>query len=190
MSCRCRPGRCQNQRMALERANISVLRRSARTHRTLAQIDFLESRAWGGRVVVEERPLSDRLADGALDVALAEIVAAFELLVEPFEHPARLLACAARPFHGHVIAALFGDNTEAAFDQRQVLSVLSEQHRSQLVVLERKDNLGGCRFVGSGRRRDHGIRRAQVFFKLLSRQRRVHDSRRPTQRKDCCCRPR
>src|SRR5262249_32756180 len=119
-----------------------------------------------------------------------EIVAALELLVESFKHPARLFTGAARTLHSDVIAALLGDDTEAAFDQRQVLSVLSEQHRRQLVVLEREYDLCGCRFIGSGRGRDYGVRRAQGCFKLLSRQRRVHDFRRSRRRKDYWFRPR
>ena len=153
--------------MALERADIGVLCGGARAHRALAQIDFLESRARGRRVVVEQRALRDRLADGAFDVALAQIVAALELLVEPFQHAARLLAGAARALDGDVIAALFGDDAEPAFDQREVLSVLSEQHRGEPVVLEREHGLRGGRFLGGGGGRDHGIRCAQGGFKLL-----------------------
>jgi len=103
--------------VALERANICILCGGARTHGTLAQIDFLEIRAWSRRVVVEERTLRDRLANGALDIALTQIVTALELLIKSFEDAARLLTCAARTFYRDVIAALFRHDAEAAFDQ-------------------------------------------------------------------------
>src|SRR6185437_12026715 len=95
----------EHQRMALERADIGVLRRRARPHRALA-----------GRVVVEQRALRDRLADGAFDVALRKIVAALDLLVQALEHAARLLAGAARTVDGDVVAALFGDHAKPALD--------------------------------------------------------------------------
>ena len=82
----------EHQLMALERADIGVLRGGARAHRALAQVDLLEGRPRARRVEVEQRALRDRLPDGAVDVALAQLVAALELLVEHFEHAARLLA--------------------------------------------------------------------------------------------------
>ena len=148
--------------MALERADIGVLRGGARAHRALAQIDFLEGRPRARRVVVEQRALRDRLADGAFDVALAELVAALDLLVEAFQHAAGLLAGAARAFDGDVIAALLGHHAEAALDQREVLSVLAEQHGGEPVVLEGEHDLRGGSFLGSGGGRDRGIRCAQV----------------------------
>ena len=54
-----------------------------------------------------------------------------------------------------VIAALFRHDAEAPFNQRQVLPVLSEQDRSELVVLEREYDLCCSRFLGSGSGRDH-----------------------------------
>ena len=124
----CGPG-AKHQRMALERADIGVLRGRARTHRPLAQIDFFEGRTWRRRVIVEQRALRDGLTDGAFDVALAQIVAALELFVETFQDAARLLAGATRALDGDMIAALFRDHAEPALDQREVLSVLAEQHR-------------------------------------------------------------
>ena len=64
-----------------------------------------------------------------------EFVAALDVLVEAFQHAARLLDGVARAFERDVIAALLGDDAEPALDQRQVLAVLAEQHRG----------VGGCR---------------------------------------------
>ena len=68
----------EHQLMALERADIGVLRGGARAHRTLAQVDLLESRPRARRVEVEQRALRDRQPDRALDVALHQIVAALD----------------------------------------------------------------------------------------------------------------
>ena len=76
-----------------------------------------------------------REPDRALDVAGRELVAALELLVEAFEHAARLLDGVARAFERDLIAALLGDDAEPALDQREVLAVLAEQHARR----------GGCR---------------------------------------------
>ena len=105
--------------------------------------------------------MRDRLPDRALDVALAEFVAALDLLVKAFEHAARLLAGAARAVDGDVIAALLGDDAEAALDQREVLAVLAEQNGGEPVVLEGEHDLRGGSFLGSGGGRDRGIRCAQ-----------------------------
>ena len=78
--------------MAAQRADIGVLRGGAGAHRPLAQVDLLEARARRGGVEVEQRALRDGEPDRALDVAGDEIAAALELLIEPFEHAARLLA--------------------------------------------------------------------------------------------------
>ena len=114
--------------MALERADIGVLRGGARAHRALAQIDFLERRPRGRGVVIEQRALRDRLPDRALDVALAELVAALDVFVEPFQHAPGLLAGAARAVDGDVIAALLGDDAEPPLDQREVLAILSKKN--------------------------------------------------------------
>src|SRR5262249_59504600 len=58
----------EDQRVAAQRADIGVLRRGARAHGTLAQVDLLERRPRGRRVVVEQRALRDRQADRAFDV--------------------------------------------------------------------------------------------------------------------------
>jgi hypothetical protein len=85
----------EHERVALERPDIGVLRRGARAHRTLAQVDLFEGRPRGGRVVIEQRALRDRLPNSAFHVPLRQIVSALELLVEAFQHAARLLAAAA-----------------------------------------------------------------------------------------------
>ena len=90
----------EHQRMALERADIGVLRRRAGAHAALAQIDLLEALARGGGIEIEQRALRQREPDGALDVALHQFVAALEPLIETFEHAARLLAGFARAFEG------------------------------------------------------------------------------------------
>ena len=71
--------------------------------------------------------MRDREPDRALDVAGDEIAAALELLIEAFEHAARLLAGIAAAFERDVIAALLGDHAESALDQGEVLAVLTEQ---------------------------------------------------------------
>jgi NurA-like 5'-3' nuclease len=117
--------------------------------------------------VVEERALRDCLADRALDVAVAQIAAALELLIKPFENVTRLLARAARAFDRDMIASLLRDHAEATFDQCEVLSVLAEQYRRELVVFECKHGLGRSRLLGGGSGRDHGILGAQGGFRLL-----------------------
>jgi hypothetical protein len=61
----------------------------------LAQIDFLESGAARGRVVIKQRALRDRLADGAFDIAGGQLVTLLDLLVQAFQHAAGLFAGAA-----------------------------------------------------------------------------------------------
>ena len=136
-------------------------------------ISSKSARAAGG-IEVEQRALRDRLADRAFDVACDEIVAALELLVEAFQHAARLLAGVARAFDGDVIAALLGDHAEPALDQREVLSVLAEQDGGEPVVVEGEHDLRGGGFLRRGGGRDHGIRCAQAGFRLLLR----HSARR------------
>src|SRR5262249_58088338 len=75
-----RPG-AEDQRVAAQRADIGVLRRGARAYGTLAQVDLLESRPRGRRVVVEQRALRDRHADRGFDVAGDQLVAELEFLV-------------------------------------------------------------------------------------------------------------
>ena len=81
----------EHQRVAAQRADIGVLRGGAGAHRALAQVDLLEAGRAARRVEVEQRALRDRQADRALDVAGGELVAALDVLVEAFEHAARLL---------------------------------------------------------------------------------------------------
>ena len=101
--------------------------------------------------------MRDRLPYGALDVALGELVAALDVLVEPLQHAAGLLAAAARAIDGDVIAALLGHHAEAALDQREILSVLPEQDGRQPVILEGEHDLRGGSFLGSCGGWDHGI---------------------------------
>ena len=134
----------------------------ARTGR-LRKLISSNAGARAGRVVVEQRALRDRLADGAFDVALRKIVAALDLLVQALEHAARLLAGAARAVDGDVIAALLGDHAEPALDQREVLPVLAEQDGGEPVVLEGEHGLRGGSFFRSCGGRDRRIRCAQGF---------------------------
>src|SRR5271169_357020 len=117
----------EHQRMALERADIGVLRRRAGAHPALAQIDLLETLPRGGGIEIEQRALRQRKPDGAVDIALGKLVASFEPLIKTFEYAARLIAGFARPFNRDLIAARIGDDAEPAFDQREVLAVLPEE---------------------------------------------------------------
>ena len=65
----------EHQRITLERLDVGVLRGGTCAHRALAQVDFVECAAAARRVVVEQRALRQRLADGAFDVAGAELAA-------------------------------------------------------------------------------------------------------------------
>ena len=137
----CRAG-AEDERMAAQRTDIGILRRGARAHRSLAQVDLLERRSRGRRVVVEQRALRDRQPDRTFDVAGNELVAALEPFVEPFEHAARLLHAVARARDGDVIAALLRDHAEPALDQCQVLSVLAEQQRMRAGCRRRRARPG------------------------------------------------
>jgi hypothetical protein len=66
-----------------------------------------------------------------------------------------------------MIASLLGDYAKAALDKRKILSVLSEQHRCELVVFECKHDLRRGRLLGGGSGRDHGILCTQGWFRLL-----------------------
>src|SRR5262249_7550520 len=126
----------EHQRVAAQRADIGVLRRRARAHGTLAQIDFLEDSPRRRRVVVEQRALRACEANGALDVTGNELVAALELLVESLKHAPRMFYRVTRSGDGHVIAALVRDYAEPALDQGEILPVLPEQQRRQPIVVE------------------------------------------------------
>src|SRR5262249_42770684 len=121
----CGPG-AEYQRVSLERADISILRGSAGTRRTLAQIDFFEGRPWGTGAEAKERALRTGLTDRPLDIALPEVAAAPELLVESLQYSSRLLAGTAGTFNGDMIAALLRHDTKPAFDQREILAILAE----------------------------------------------------------------
>ena len=139
--------------MPAQRPDIGILRRSARAHRTLAQVDLLEVRPRGRGVVVEQRALRDREPDCALDIAGYQLVAALEPLVKSDEHAPGLLDGVARAFDGELVAALLGDDAETALDQREVLSVLAEQQRSAAIIIKVEYGLGclvRSDHVGSG----------------------------------------
>ncbi len=146
----------EHQRMALERADIGVLRGGAGADAALAQIDLFETLARGGGIEIEQRALRQREPDSAVDVALHQFVAALESLVKALEHAARLIAGFARAFERDVIAARIGDDAEPALDQREVLAVLPEQHGGEPVVVEGQNDLGRIvrrdedRLFGSG----------------------------------------
>ena len=146
----------EHELVALERADVGVLAGGARAHRALAQVDLLERRARRRRIEIEQRALRDREADRAFDVALREIVAALDLLVEAFEHALGALAAVARAFERHLVAARGGHHAEAALDQREVLPVLAEQRRGAAIVVEGEHGLGGrgvVRLAGGGNER-------------------------------------
>ena len=131
----------KDQRMALERAHIGVLRGRAGAHAALAQIDLFEILPRRSRIEVEQRALRQGEADGALDVALHQFVAALEALIKRFQHPLGLLAGLARAFQRDLVAAGVGDDAEAPLDQREVLSVLPEQGRGEAIVVEGEGEL-------------------------------------------------
>ena len=148
----------EHQRVALERANIGVLRRGAGADAALAQIDLFEILPRGGGIEIEQRALRQRQPDGAVDVALHQFVAALEPLIKALEHAARLIAGFARAFDGDVIAARIGDDAKPALDQSEVLAVLAEQRRGEAVVVEGESDL--CRIV---RRDENRLVRFSVF---------------------------
>ncbi len=142
--------------MALERAQISVLRRRAGAHPPFAQIDLFEILPRLGRIEVEQRTLRQRQPNRAIDIALRHFIAAGEALVERFQYATRLLAGFARSFQRHLIAARRCGYAKPALDQREVLSILSKQRRGEAIVIEGKRDLRGIvrcddeRFIGLG----------------------------------------
>ena len=125
----------EHQLMALQRADIGVLRGRAGPRRTLAQVDFSKrsGRAWRSNsnsepcAIGRGSRLRRRRAPArrpALDARRA------------FEHAARRFAAVARAFDRHLITARLGDDAEPAFDQRKILPVLPEQRGGEAVVVE------------------------------------------------------
>src|ERR1041385_4422107 len=159
--------------MALECAQIGILACRAGAYRAFAQIDFLESRARGGRIEIEQRALRNRETNCPFDIALAEIVTALDLLVEAFEHAARAFAGIARAFDRHLVAARVRDHAKAALDQRQVLPVLAEQRRGAAIVVEGEHGLRGRGVVGLAGGRNDPIFGRQVAQCLRLRALRV-----------------
>ena len=128
--------------VALQRADVGILRGGARPHRTLAQIDGLERGLGGLGIELEQRALRDHGADRAFDFALREIVALHRLRIERLQHAPRGVAAVARSCDGDVVAARIDDDAEPAFDQREILAVGADQRRSRAVVVEVDDDLG------------------------------------------------
>ena len=128
--------------MALQRADIGILRGGARPHRTLAQIDGLERGLGGLGVEFEQRALRDHGADRAFDFALREVVALHGLRIERLQHAPRGVAAVARAGDGDVVAARIDDDAEPPLDQREVLAVGADQRGSGAVVVEVDDDLG------------------------------------------------
>src|SRR5215218_2770500 len=113
----------EHQLVALQRADVGILRRRARTHRALAQIDAVEGGFGRLGVELEQRALRDHGTDRALDLALVEILSLHGLGVERLQHPARGIAAVARAADGDVAALGIDDDAEPPFDLRQMLAV-------------------------------------------------------------------
>src|SRR5262249_24690081 len=130
-----------------QRADIGILRGSARPHRTLAQVDDLEGGLDGLRIVLEQRALRDHRADRAFDVALRDILAFHGLGIERFQHAARGIAAVARARDGDVVAARVDDDAEPALDLCEVLTIGTDQRRNRAVVIEVDDDLRLGRYL-------------------------------------------
>src|SRR5579863_2191551 len=98
------------QGVAFERANIAVLRRGAGAHPPLAQIYLFEILPRSGRIEIEQRALRQSEPDGAVDVALHELVAALEPVIKALQHAACLIAGIAAALDGDGIAPRIGDD--------------------------------------------------------------------------------
>src|SRR6476469_567687 len=86
----------EHQRVALQRADVGILRRRARPHWALEQIDAVEAGFGLLGIELEQRALRDHGADRALDLALVEILSLHGLSVERLQHAARGIAAVAR----------------------------------------------------------------------------------------------
>jgi len=126
----------EHQFMALERADIGILRRGASPHRSLAQVDGLERGFDRLGVEFEQRALRDHGADRALDVALRQIVPLRRLRIQRLQHAPYRIAAVARSGDGDVIAAGIHYHAKPTLDQRQVLSVGPDQRRNRAIVVE------------------------------------------------------
>ncbi len=93
------------QFVALERADVGILRGGACAHRALAQVDFLELRFRRLGIELEQRALRDHGTDRTLDIALRDVLTAHRLLVEHFEYAPGGIAAIARSGDGDVITA-------------------------------------------------------------------------------------
>lgn len=133
----------EHQLVALQRADVGVLRGGASPHRALAQVDRLE-RGGGGLLGVEfeQRALGDHGADRAFDVALHQIVAGDRLGIQRFQHAPCRIAALARSADGDVVASRIHHHAEPALDLSEVLAVGADQSGGGAVVVEIDDDLG------------------------------------------------
>jgi len=127
--------------MALERADVGILRPGAGAHRAFAQVDALERRFCRFGVILEQRALRDHGADRALDIALREVMTLDGLCVERLQHSAGGVAAVTRSGDGDVIAAGIDEDAEPALDLRQVLSIGADQRGGGAIVIEVDDDL-------------------------------------------------
>ncbi|MFK4679209.1 hypothetical protein ABIF39_000966 [Bradyrhizobium diazoefficiens] len=132
----------EHQFVALQRADVGVLRGGARAHRAFAQVDAVEGRFGRFGVELEQGALCDHGADRALDLALVEILPLHRLGVEHLQHAARGIATVARAADGDVVALGIDDDAEPALDLREVLAVGADQCGCGAVVVEVDDDLG------------------------------------------------
>ena len=128
--------------MALQRADVGILRGRARAHRTLAQIDGVERGLGRLGIEFEQRALRDHGADRAFDFALVEILPLHGLRVECLQHAPRGVAAVARAGDGDVVAPGIDDDAEPPFDLREILAVGADQRGSGAIVVEVDDDLG------------------------------------------------
>src|SRR5262249_16754402 len=122
------------------------LRGGSRARSPLAKIDFLKALPGRRWIEIEQRTLRQRKPDRAFDVTGHQIITALEPLVETFENATRLIASFTGAFDRHLIAARIGNYAEPPLDQREILTVLAKQCRSEPIVVKRKNDL--CRVVG------------------------------------------
>ncbi len=95
----------EHQFVALEGADVGILRGGPRPHRPLAQVDGLERGFDGLGVEFEQRALGDHGANRAFDVTLGQFLSLCRLHIQRFQHLPRSIAAVARTGDGDVIAA-------------------------------------------------------------------------------------
>ncbi|MGY4354918.1 hypothetical protein ACVW0J_001411 [Bradyrhizobium sp. i1.7.7] len=132
----------EHQLVALQRADVGILRGSACAHRALAQIDAVEGGFGRFGVEFEQRALCDHGADRAFDFALVEILPLHGLRVECLQHAARGVAAVARAADGDVVALGVDHDAEPPLDLGEMLAVGADQRGCGAVVVEVDDDLG------------------------------------------------